>query len=125
MSTKEDLIKLVQSWMAGEKAIKEMQKKLREQRATQKGTTALLVEVMETHEIECLDMKEGRIVHTRSKVRSSVSKKHLMAAISTYFTGTDNAALPEDLTKHILESRTTNVKNKIQMKQPYRNKKKA
>ena len=124
MSTKEELVQLVQSWMSGEKAIKETQKKLREQRLKQKNITSTLVDVMETHEIECLDMKEGRIVHTRNKVRGSVSKKHLLSAISEYFSNTQDAELSADLTKHILESRTTNIKNKIQMRQPYANKKK-
>ena len=65
MSTKEDLINLVQSWLTGDKAIKAMQRQLRHQRAEQKNISAALMKVMETHEIECLDMKEGRIVHTQ------------------------------------------------------------
>ena len=125
MSTKEDLINLVQSWLTGDKAIREMQKQLRKQRAEQKNISAALMKVMETHEIECLDMKEGRIVHTQSKVRSSVSKKHLMESLSAFFSGTDNAGLPAELTRHILETRSVNVKSKIQMKQPHGNKKKA
>ena len=125
MSTKEDLVKLVQSWMAGEKSIKATQRALREQRQHQKNTTAALLAVMEAHEIDCLDMKEGRIVHTRNKTRSSVSKKHLLSTISSYFSKSGDTTLPANLTQYILESRTTNIKNNIQMRQPRRIKKKA
>ena len=39
---------------------------------------------MKKHEIDCFDMKEGKILYTQNKIKAPLSKKHLMGCLLQY-----------------------------------------
>ncbi len=104
---------MVQEWMTLEKEIKSLQGALRELRVKQKATTTRLVSVMKEHEIDCLDVKDGRLSHRTLRSRGSVSKKHLLSSIASFFANADDPELSSKLTGHILETRGVKTQDKI------------
>ncbi len=116
MSTGGDLVGLVQLWLSGEKEIKLLQSQIRDLRKKQKSATENLVSVMKTHDIDCLDVKDGRLSHRSQVTRGSVSKKHLLESISTFFQDYDDPELSSKLTGHIMNSRKTTVRDKLNLR---------
>ena len=105
METKEQLVELIKDWMECDKSINAIQKKLKEERERKKHVTASLLEIMKTHEIDCFDVKNGKISYCKTKTKQSVSKKMLLDCLSNYFSNDPDKVL--DVTNHIMNSRET------------------
>ena len=39
--------------------------------------TANLVDIMKTNNVDCFDVKNGKLIYTKKKVKAPLSKKHL------------------------------------------------
>ena len=116
MSTEGELVSMVQEWMSLEKEIKNIQSTLRDLRVRQKTATTRLVAVMKEHEIDCLDVKDGRLSHRTTKSRGTVSKKHLLSSIASFFENADDPELSSKLTGHILATRGVKTQDKIALR---------
>lgn len=110
----EVLIKNVKEWMNVDNKIKELQKQTKELRALKKELTGSLVNIMKTNEIDCFDVQNGKLLYTRNKVKSSLSKKHLLSSLSTYFKGNDK--MVQEIAQHVLDSREVKIKENIKRK---------
>ena len=69
---------------------------------------------MKTNEIDCFDINDGKIVYTQNKVKTPLSKKHLMAALLDYYKNDPKSA--EDVSNFIMDSREEKVKESIRRK---------
>ena len=114
METKEQLINFIKQWIDVEDEIKDLQKQLKEKRSEKKILTESLVDVMKTNEIDCFDINNGKLIYTKNKVKSSLSKKLLISSLHEYF-GDDSSEV-ERLSNHILNSRKEIVKENIKHK---------
>jgi hypothetical protein len=86
-------------------------------REKKKELSEKLVQIMKKNDVDCFDISEGKILYTKSNVKSSLSKKHIMDCLTTYFA--DNSAVqPDDVAKFILENRSSVVKESIRHKPP-------
>ena len=110
----EVLIKNVKEWMNVDNKIKELQKQTKELRALKKELTGSLVNIMKTNEIDCFDVQNGKLLYTRNKVKSSLSKKHLLSSLSTYFKGNDK--MVQEIAQHVLDSREVKIKENSKRK---------
>ena len=110
----EVLIKNVKEWMNVDNKIKELQKQTKELRALKKELTGSLVNIMKTNEIDCFDVQNGKLLYTRNKVKSSLTKKHLLSSLSTYFKGNDK--MVQEIAQHVLDSREVKIKENIKRK---------
>ena len=114
MDQKTHLIKNVKSWITIDNEIKELQKELKEKRKAKKNYTETLVEIMKNNEIDCFDMKNGKLIYTRKKVKAPLSKKHLLESLSKYFK--NNKEMINELGTFILNSRQEKIKENIRRK---------
>jgi len=114
MTSKEDLVSYVRNWLEIEKEIKSMQKKMKEKRQEKKEITENLLEIMKQNEIDCFDITDGKLMYTKNKVKSSLSKKHLLASLAMYFK--DDQEKAKDVTGFILNSRKVTIKENIRHK---------
>ena len=114
-TTKEDLINYIREWISLDNEIKECQKLAKDCRAKKKVVTDRLVDIMKTNEIDCFDIKNGKLLYTQSKVRTPLSKKHLLTSLQTYFADHPTIQGPE-IVEHILESREVKTKDNIRRK---------
>ena len=112
--SKEEIINNVKNWLEIETEIMEMQKKIRERKKDKKMLTEYLVTVMKENEIDCFDITDGKILYTKNKVKQSLSKKHLLNALSVYFKNDSERA--KDAANFLLDSREVKIKENIRHK---------
>ena len=111
---KEQLLDNVRGWISIDNEIKQLQKVIKEKRKEKKAYTANLVEVMKSNDIQCFDISDGKLLYTQNKVKSALSKKHLIKSLTEWFK--DDPTKIGDLTKHILNSREEKIKENIKRK---------
>lgn len=116
-STKEDLVKTIKEWITIENEIKKLQQDIKERKCKKKELSDTLVNTMKSNEIDCFDINDGKIIYTRNKVRSTVSKKHITDSLSQYFNDSD-VTTAQDITKFILDNRSVAFKDNIKFKEP-------
>lgn len=102
------------SWLTLDNEIKSLQKQIRNKRKEKKEKTNDIVEVMKTNEIACFDTNDGKLIYTTTKSKAPLSKKHLIASLSTYFNNDINSV--QKLSEYILNSRKDNIKETIKRK---------
>lgn len=115
MSAKEGLVATIKEWVLIEQEIKLLQKELAQRRGRKKTLTEALVNTMKTNEIDCFDTNNGKILYTKNKIRSPMSKKLLIDCLTKQLTNSDQETINE-LTNYIMESRQITIKEKIQYK---------
>jgi len=112
---KDQLIENVRDWITIDNEIKQLQKIIKDKRKEKKGLTENLVEVMKSNDIQCFDISDGKLMYTQNKVKSALSKKHLIKSLTEWFK--DDPSKIGELTKHILESREEKIRENIKRKQ--------
>lgn len=111
---KEALVDTIKEWIQIDNELKELQKAAKERRARKKELTSSLVDVMRDNEIDCFDVNDGKLIYTKNKVRSSLSKKHLLSTIQSFFK--DDQEQAKQLGEFILNNREVKEKESIRRK---------
>lgn len=114
MTTKEELVEHIKEWIQIDNEIKMLQKEIKERRNRKKELSESLLDIMKDNEIECFDINDGKLLYSQTKVRSSLSKKHLVSCLLQYFDNDKEQAL--GLSQHILNSREVKIKETIKRK---------
>lgn len=114
MEDKRKLIENVKKWIDIDNDIKLLQKNLKEKRKEKKMFTSNLVEIMKTNNVDCFDIKNGKLLYTKKKVKAPLSKKHLFNSLSQYFKNNKN--IIDELGNYILNSREEKIKENIKRK---------
>ena len=113
MDTKDELIRNIKDWVSIDTQMRELQSKIRELRNNKKSITNQLIDVMRNNEIDCIDIKDGQIVYSKTKVKVPLNKKTMYELLSTYFKS-DNQA--ENVVNYIMENREEKEKESIKRK---------
>jgi hypothetical protein len=113
-NTKNELKANIKTWLVLENEIKVLQKELKDRRNKKKEFTQEIVNVMKQNEIDCFDIKDGKLMYTKSKIKSSLSKKHLLSSLAIYFKNDKNTIT--ELSSLILNSRKETIKENIKHK---------
>ena len=111
METKEQLIAHIREWLQIDNDIRVLQAQMREKRLVKKHLTDQLVEVMKDNEIDCFDIKGGKLQYTQNKYKAPLSKKHLLTALTDYFE--TDATKAEEVSQYIMETRDIKIKDAI------------
>jgi len=112
---KELLIHNVKEWIEIDNELKELQKASKERRLRKKELTEQLVNVMKSNDIDCFDINGGKLIYSKNKVKTSLSKKHLLKALSMFYK--DDPSQVTEVTNFILNSRDEKIKETIRRKQ--------
>ena len=114
MSDQNEIINLIKNWIAYDDRIKVLQKELAFKRKEKKALTEKLTDIMKNNEIDEFDINSGKLVYTRSKVKSPLSKKHLLSSLNEFYKNEPD--MVEELTKYIMDTRTEITKEQIKHK---------
>lgn len=114
MEDNDHLIDNVKQWLTIDNEIKTLQKEIKERRKIKKNITASLVDIMKNRDIEIMSTSDGELIRTSRKVKSALSKKHLLQSLSVFFKN-DNEIISK-LSNHILESRPEKTLENIRRK---------
>ncbi len=115
MATKEELIQNIKSWMTIDSEMKELQKQMKIRRAEKKKLADSLVEIMKENEIDCFDLSEGKLLYTKTKVKTALSKKHIMKCLEQYFSQ-DPDIKSDEVCDYILNNRAVTENESIRHK---------
>ena len=111
----QELINNIKNWINTDNKIKELQKNIKTLRIEKKKFTESLVEIMKKNEIDAFDISDGKLLYTKTEIKTPISKKHLLNSVSQFFKGDEQTV--ENLCTFILNSRKTktseNIKRKI------------
>jgi len=109
------LVNNVKEWIEIDNELKELQKAAKERRQRKKELTEQLVNVMKTNEIDCFDINGGKLIYSKNKVRTALSKKHLLKALTMFYK--NDPSQVTEVTNFILNSRDEKIKETIRRKQ--------
>lgn len=108
------LIDNVKEWLEIDNQIKALQKEIKIRRKLKKDITGSLVDIMKTNDIEVMSTSDGQLIRTSRKVKSPLSKKHLLASLSVYFKNDPN--IIKELSNYIMDSRPEKLHENIKRK---------
>lgn len=108
---KDRVVETIKEWISVDNEIKTLQKQIREKRQDKKELSDMLVDIMKNNEIDEFDVNDGKIIYSKNKVKKSITKKHLLKAMSDIFK--DNPEKAKEITSFILESREEKVNETI------------
>jgi phage gpG-like protein len=114
MDTKEELVKHIRNWIQIDNDIASLQKQAKVLREEKKNLTSSLVDVMKSNEIDCFDIKDGKLMYAKSKYKKPINKKTLNEALQNYFK--NDTELAKDLGEHIMNCREESIKETIKRK---------
>ena len=75
-----------------------------------------LKDYLRQNEIDCIDLANGRIVYSKTKVRAPLNNGQLKTALTTYYK--DDADKATNLTQFLLAARVERTRESIKMKIP-------
>lgn len=113
MQTKEQLVNHIKTWIQVETDLKNLRKLMREKREEKKQLSNELLEVMKENDIDCFDIKNGKLISSKVKVKENVNKQMLLRVLANYL---DEPEEVTKLTDYILESRKIKEKEYIRQK---------
>ena len=108
---KERVVETIKEWIQVDNQMKETQKKMRELRQDKKELSDILIDIMRNNEIDEFDVNDGKLMYKKSKVKTGISKKHLLETLHEYFK--DNPEQGVEVSNFILENRQEKVKESI------------
>ena len=116
MSNKDELVNNIKQWIATDKEMKDLSAKMKKLRDTKKTLSNNLVMVMRENEIDCFDVKDGKMLYTQRKVKAPLNKKTLLSALEKFYSSQSMENMSEQLTEFILDTREETVKESIRLK---------
>jgi hypothetical protein len=114
MDDNTQLVEHVKNWLEIDNQIKTLQKEIKERRKLKKSATESLVNIMKNRDIEIMSTSDGELIRTARKIKSPLSKKHLLISLSMFFKN-DNKII-QDLSNYIMESRPEKIHENIKRK---------
>ena len=112
---KDLLADMIKEWIQIENELVELRKAAKERRIRKKELTDNLVDVMKENEIDEFNVNGSKLIYTKRKTRTALSKKHLLNVLHHYYR--DEPERAAELTNFILESREEKVNETIRHKQ--------
>ncbi len=113
--SKTELITLIKEWKQLDDELKLIQKNIKERKDKKKILSEKLVKIMKNNEIDCFDINNGKLLYTKTKVKTTINKNYLLEIMSHYFKDDDNVEI-DKVTDYILDNRNVKVKEGIRCK---------
>ena len=110
------LVNTIKEWLSINGDINNIQKQLKELKNKKKELSDILIKIMENNEIDRFDVKNGKLVYRKTKVKGTINKDYLLKMLDNYF-----KEYPEvdtsDVTNFILENRPIKESSSLVIKE--------
>ena len=106
-TTKDQLVHSIKEWIGVDNDIKKLQDVVKEKKEQRKQLTERLVDIMKTNEIDCFDINDGKLIYTKTKVKTPLNKNNLVNALLKYYNDEERA---KDMTEYLLSTRDEKIK---------------
>jgi hypothetical protein len=108
---KAELVQLIKDWITTDNEIRELNKQAKQRKDKLKKVSENLINTMKENEIDEFNVKDGKIMYSKTSVKKPISKKNLMSILSKYYKGDISQAI--EVNNFILENREEVVKETI------------
>jgi hypothetical protein len=108
---KAELVQLIKDWISTDNEIREFNKQAKLRKDKLKKISQHLISTMKENEIDEFNVKDGKIMYSKTNVKKPITKKTLMTVLSKYYKGDISQAI--EVNKFILENREEVVKETI------------
>lgn len=108
---KAELVQLIKDWITTDNEIRELNKQAKQRKDKLKKVSQNLINTMKENEIDEFNVKDGKIMYSKTNVKKPITKKNLMTILSKYYKGDISQAI--EMNNFILENREEVVKESI------------
>ena len=115
MTTKEELISNIKTWIDYDDEIKNLQIRLKECKLEKKNLTTNLLDIMKNNEIDCFDINNGKLIMHKIKSKTALNKKTLLESLEKYFEKMPSIN-SDDVSNFILNNREIKIIENIKRK---------
>tara|TARA_B100001287_G_C22598212_1_gene489104 strand:+ start:203 stop:565 length:363 start_codon:yes stop_codon:yes gene_type:complete len=112
---KDMLIASIKEWIDVNNELNNLLKTVKQKRQQKQQLTNALVNIMKNNEIDCFDIKDGKLLCKTNKVKSSVNKQILLTSLQDYFNNNPDINC-QDVSNFILEKRPVKEVNNLIIK---------
>jgi len=111
METKEQLINSIKQWVKIDNEIRALQKEQTVRKKMREEITKNLMQTMQNNNIDCFDIKDGKIMYCKKNVKKAINNKMLIELLSKYYEGDELKA--HEVHNFINENREVAVRESI------------
>jgi len=108
---KAELVQLIKDWITTDNEIRELNKQAKQRKDKLKKVSQNLINTMKENEIDEFNVKDGKIMYSKTNVKKPITKKNLMTILSKYYKEDISQAI--EMNNFILENREEVVKESI------------
>jgi hypothetical protein len=108
---KAEIIESIKEWMRIDNEIRNLNKEVRDRKTQQTDISKRLMTTMKDNNIDEFNVKEGKLVYSKKKVKKPITKKYLTDVLLKYYEG--NAEQATELNSFIDENREATTKETI------------
>jgi hypothetical protein len=108
---KAELIQLIKDWITTDNEIRELNKQAKQRKDKLKKVSQNLINTMKENEIDEFNVKDGKIMYSKTSVKKPITKKNLLTILSKYYKGDISQAF--EMNNFILDNREEVVKESI------------
>ena len=108
---KAELVQLIKDWITTDNEIRELNKQAKQRKDKLKKVSQNLINTMKENDIDEFNVKDGKIMYSKTNVKKPITKKNLMYILSKYYKGDISQAI--EMNNFILENREEVVKESI------------
>lgn len=109
---RDELLAIVKDWVKNDAEIRTLQSEQQKRKQENKELSVKLMNIMKKNEIDCFDMKDGKIMYKKRNLKKPISKGILLKVLTEYFQGDQDKV--GSIQKMITENREVVVKETIQ-----------
>lgn len=110
-SNKAELVQIIREWITTDTEIRAMNKDLRTRKEKLKKISDNLMKTMKENEIDEFDIKGGKLMYTKTKVKKPITKKNLAVILSKFYNGDVSQVI--EMNNFIMNNREEVVKETI------------
>jgi len=104
----------IKKWIELDRDVRELQRKVKEKRTAKKTLTERIISTMRDNNIDIFNTKDGKIVHTQTKQKAPITKKHLLTCLDALFEG--DSTEKDKISDYILNTRSVKILDSLKKK---------
>lgn len=112
--SKEEMITHIKKWMQYDNDIKQLQNELKTKKESRRQHTEQLVNIMKSNEIDCFDVNNGKLLFSRTKVKTPLNKSQMVQALMEYINNDEPRV--KELEDRLMSARKEKITETIRRK---------
>lgn len=113
----EQLTNLTKEWLKNDSEINRLKEMIKQRKEKNKILSEQLMDIMTQHDLTKFELKHETLIHSRQKVKQTISKKYLESMLKQYFINFPDQEIVKDLEEFLLNNRQEKIVESIKRKE--------